>query len=123
VEVIKEFGDESFIQVGLAGEQQLVSDHRTNLKMAEVADLVRETNVWVGCDSFLQHLARHVGKPGVVVWSVSDPKIFGYEENKNLLVSRVNLRRGQFDMWEAESYRPDAFVEAPVVCAAILEML
>jgi ADP-heptose:LPS heptosyltransferase len=121
--VVQNFGDENFIQIGLQGEDRLVSDHRTNLKMIEISKLIDECNIWIGCDSFLQHLARHHSKPGIVVWSKSDPTIFGYPENVNLLADRKYLRKNQFDMWEAETFTPEAFVPPYDVISAIRSMV
>lgn len=121
--VINNFGPENFIQIGLHGEQQLVPDFRTNLKMSEVKHLLAECDLWIGCDSFLQHLAHHLSIPGIVLWSKSDPSIFGYQENKNLLKDRKYLRHNQFDMWEAETFTPDAFVPPYEVITAIRSLL
>ena len=70
-------------------------------------------------DSFLPHLAQQVEKPGVVIWSVSDPEIFGYKNNLNILKDRKYLRGNQFDIWEAGSYNPEAFLKAEEVYSVI----
>ena len=107
------------LQIGVAGEPQLVGDYRQGLPLGSIADLVRQCDTWISSDSFLPHLAHHVGKPGVVVWSRSDPNVFGYPENHNLLKDRKYLRKNTFGMWEEESYMEDAFVDPAVVAAAV----
>jgi ADP-heptose:LPS heptosyltransferase len=77
--------DEPIVQVGIDGEEQLVENFQKNLKIDELRGLIRRCRTWVGCDSFFQHLAWDEGKPGIVLWSVSDPLIFGHPENVNLL--------------------------------------
>lgn len=103
------------IQLGLEGEEQVALDFRQRLPLARLKELLIECQTWVSVDSFLPHLAHHVGKPGVVIFSRSDPNIFGYEENTNILKSREFLRKDQFAMWEADTHIPDAFPDPEIV--------
>lgn len=107
--------DEPVVQVGIEGEEQLVPDFRKNLALTELKELIHECRIWIGCDSFFQHLAWSEGKPGIVLWSVSDPLIFGHPENINLLKDRNNLAKNQFLWWDSTKYNPDAFVSPEVV--------
>lgn len=106
---------EPIIQIGVAGEKQLVADFRTNLPFTELTRLVQECRTWCAVDSFLQHLAWDLGKPGVVIFSQSDPKIFGHPENTNLLKDRKYLRPNQFWLWTQTAYDIDAYVSPEVV--------
>ena len=106
---------EEIIQVGVEGEEQLVPDFRKNLALTELKELIHECRIWVGCDSFFQHLAWSEGKPGIVLWSVSDPLIFGHTENTNLLKDRAYLAQNQFLWWDFIEHNPDAFVSPEVV--------
>lgn len=112
---------EKIIQVGIKGEKILVRDFRANLSIRELEDLLRGCKFWVAIDSFLPHLAHHVGKPGVILWGQSDPNIYGYAENLNLLKDRKYLRKDQFGVWEGHPYEEDAFVKADDVFALIGE--
>ena len=103
--------DEPIIQIGVEGEEQLVPDFRKNLTMLELRQLVKDCRTWIGVDSFFQHLAWSEGKPGIVLWSVSDPLIFGHAENINLLKDRSTLAPNQFLWWDFTEYNPDAFTE------------
>jgi hypothetical protein len=40
--------------------------------------------------------------PGCVIWGVSDPNIFGYFYNKNILKNKSYLRNDQFGVWKNE---------------------
>lgn len=102
--------DEPIVQVGIEGEAQLVDDFRTNLSLIQLRQLIKECRIWIGVDSFFQHLAWSEGKPGIVLWSVSDPEIFGHPENWNLLKSRDNLAKNQFLWWDFTAHNPDYFV-------------
>jgi ADP-heptose:LPS heptosyltransferase len=103
--------DEPIVQVGVAGEEQLVDDFRQNLSIKELEALIAECRTWIAVDSFFQHLAWRAGKKGIVLWSVSDPNIFGHPENINLLVDRVNLASNQFLWWDLTEYDENKFVK------------
>lgn len=104
--------DEPVIQVGIAGEQPLTTDFRTNLPLTDLKQLIKDCRIWISCDSFFQHLAWAEGKPGIVLWSVSDPNIYGHPENINLLKGREYLAPNQFLWWENHAHNPDAFLSA-----------
>jgi len=111
--------DEPIVQIGIDGEEQLVDDFRKNLSIDELKKLLKECRIWIGCDSFFQHLAWSEGKPGIVIWSVSDPLIFGHPENINLLKDRSYLAANQFLWWESTEFDADRFVTAEQVFQAI----
>lgn len=115
--------DEPIIQVGIEGEEQLVEDFRKNLKITELRNLIRQCRTWIGCDSFFQHLAWDEKKPGIVLWSVSDPLIFGHPENINLLKDRSYLAPNQFLWWEMVEHKLERFVEPEVVLEHLLEVV
>lgn len=78
----------------------------------DIIDLVNWCDIWVSIDSFLPHFVRyHKLKRGVVLWGKSDPGIFGYKENINLLKDRKYLRAEQFKWWIDEPLDPKAFVD------------
>jgi len=102
--------DEPIVQVGVEGENQLVPDFRKNLAIPQLRQLIKDCRIWIGVDSFFQHLAWSEGKPGIVLWSVSDPLIFGHTENHNLLKSRDNLAKNQFLWWDFIEYDKEKFI-------------
>ena len=102
--------NEPIVQVGVEGEEQLVPDFKKNLSIPELSSLILECRTWIGVDSFFQHLCWDLGKPGIVLWGQSDPKIYGHPENTNLLKGEEYLLSNQFLMWEMIKYREDCFV-------------
>jgi ADP-heptose:LPS heptosyltransferase len=106
---------EPIIQVGIEGEEQLVPDFRKNLSLSELRKLIQECKTWISCDSFIQHLGWDEGKRGIVLWSVSDPLIFGHKENINLLRDRKDLVENQFLWWDATEFDEKKFVKPEVV--------
>ena len=99
------------VQVGVDDEEQLVDDFRKNLPIAELRNLLAECRTWVSCDSFFQHLAWDQKNKGIVLWSVSDPLIFGHPENVNLLKDRSYLAQNQFLWWEFVDFKEESFVK------------
>lgn len=102
---------EPIVQIGIEGEEQLVDDFKKNLPIKDLCKLLKECRTWIGVDSFFQHLAWSKNKKGIVLWSVSDPLIFGHPENINLLKSRDYLAKNQFLWWDFTEYNGDAFVK------------
>jgi ADP-heptose:LPS heptosyltransferase len=117
-EVLKEI-KEPVIQIGVAGEKQLCEDFRKNLSFDELRLLLKECRTWISCDSFFQHFAWKEGKRGIVIFSRSDPLIFGHPENVNLLKSRDLLTPYQFITWEEQEYVKEAFIEPSEVIKAL----
>jgi ADP-heptose:LPS heptosyltransferase len=110
------------IQIGTEEENRIpgVISFFKDLSLEVLKHLLSECEFWIAVDSFLPHLAHIVGKPGVVIWSVSDPNIFGYPENLNLIKSREYLRPNQYGIWEESSYNPNAFLSAEEIYNAII---
>jgi hypothetical protein len=71
----------------------------------------------------LQHLGWDEGKKGIVLWSVSNPKIFGHPENINLVKDPKYQVPNQFGWWEFVDHNPEAFVEPQVVVDAVKQLL
>lgn len=111
----------SLMQLGVEGEQQLVTDFRKNLNYSVLCDLIRQCDLWIGVDSYGQHLGWSVGKRGIALFGQSDPLIFGHAENVNLLKDRKYLREKQFWLWEQCESNDEAFVSPEVVIDTLKE--
>jgi len=111
--------DDQIVQVGIDGEEQLVDDFRKNLSLTELGNLVDQCTIWISCDSFFQHFAWNRKKYGIVLWSVSDPNIFGHPENINLLKDRKYLVQNQFLWWEHTDHDANKFVKPEVVIESL----
>lgn len=115
--------DQPIIQIGLEGEKQLVEDFRKNLSLPELAVLVEECDTWIGVDSFFQHFCWDLNKPGIVIFSQSDPLIFGHKEHINLLKDRKYLRQNQFWLWTQTNYDINAYVSPEEVLKSLETLL
>ena len=91
-------------------------------KLHEVEDLLKAHDLFMSVDNFLPHLAHVMKKRGIVLWGKSDPAIFGYPENVNLLKDPKFLRKRQFDIWEAEEFDASVFVDPEIVMKAVEEI-
>jgi ADP-heptose:LPS heptosyltransferase len=113
-------------QIGSSKDKQLpfVDSFLVNEKYLNIKNLIKEHDTWISVDSFIQHLNHYYDKkPGIVIWSQSDPKIFGYDENVNILKHRKYLREKQFWLWEQCQYNKEAYVNPTVVRTALLKLL
>lgn len=106
---------ENIVQIGSKGEEQITDDFRIDKTLKEIKNLIMECKYWISVDNFLPHLAHHVRKPGVVIWSLSDPAIFGYSENLNILKDKKYLRKDQFNIWDDVEDNENAFVKPSVI--------
>lgn len=106
------------VQIGVPGEEQLVPDFRT-LPFPALKDLVLKMDFFISGDNFFPHFCHYYGKKGIVVFSKSDPNIFGYPENVNLLKDRSFLRPDQFGIWEQCPYDLNAFISPEKVAESI----
>lgn len=112
------------IQVGATGDELLRNIDGTlfNKDFVELCKEIRECDVWASVDTFFHHVATYVEKPGVVVWSQSDPKHFGDPMHTNLYKDRKYFRLQQFQYWDMTNYEEEAFVSPDVVAGAILKL-
>lgn len=107
-------------QVGVGKEVRLdVDEHCFNLRLADLQK--KECDIWLAVDNFFPHMVNCCGfrGQGIVLWGKSDPLIFGYVSNVNLLVSRERLRRYQFESWHGVKRDDGDFVKPEVVMEAI----
>jgi len=114
-ELIELLKGHEIIQVGVNGEQRLVQDTRFNWPLNDLKNLISECDFWISVDNFFPHLAYHVNKRGVVLWGPSDPQLFGYPTNVNILKDKSYLRPDQYGIWESIEFDPNRFVKAEEV--------
>lgn len=91
--------------------------------MDELEALVKGARFFVSVDTFLQHFASLHGLRGVVVWSQSDPAIFGYSDNINVYRSKEYFRQYQFQTWSQTTYMEEAFPLTADVILAVQKFL
>lgn len=122
VSLLKADGHE-IIQIGIEGEERLTDDCRFGLPVPQLVELIKEMDLFISVDNFFPHMCHHYyekyGKIGIVIFSQSDPSIFGYTENINTLKDKKYLRKNQFWLWEQAEYNEDAFVHPEEVMKAI----
>lgn len=110
------------IQVGAPGETPLTRDTRFGLTSQELIELVRATAFFISVENFFPHMVHYNfrgQKAGIVLYGKSDPEIFGYPENINLLKDKKYLRWDQFGPWENTDYVEEAFISPQEVLSAV----
>ena len=91
--------------------------------LREIEQLLRECDVFICVDTYLQHMAHYLGIRGIVLFALSDPEYFGYHENVNLFADRKYFREFQFQPWEMAVPCADAFVKPNDVLVALTEFM
>jgi len=104
----------------LAKEHQFI-EINSKLNTKQLIELVNSVDCVISIDSFLPHFIKyHNLKPRVIVlWGQSDPLIFGYPDNINLLKDRKYLRPDQFGWWEDLNANNEAFVSPETLLGAL----
>lgn len=82
-----------------------------NLPLNQIPGKLNNYDIWISVDNFFAHMAHYYKKYGYVIWGKSDPLIFGYLENVNILKDRKCLRTNQFWFWFDEPYDESVFLE------------
>lgn len=112
------------IQVGTPTETPIAREFRPGLSFGELKDLLAECDTFLCVDTWLQHAAAlwEPGKQGVVVWSKSNPLIFGYQHNYNIFKMSSTFRERQFANWHEETFDAEAFPSVTNVLNAVWEI-
>lgn len=115
-EIIKQLKKMNYfiIQIGINEEERLRNIHlfKTNLDFnTELKKLLDDCFCWFSVDNFFHHFATYYKKPGIVIFTVSDPKLFGHSQNINLHNGENHFRKNQFGLWSQSEYDKKAFID------------
>lgn len=98
-------------QIGRKGEEKLAEQAKADLSYADLKEFCSDMDKFISVDNFFPHFCNHYNlKSGVVIFSKSDPAIFGYPQNINVLRNRKYLRPDQFGLWDSCDYDKESFV-------------
>jgi len=99
------------IQIGNSGEDKIdgCADYKFNLSFDQLKDITLAAETFISVDNFYPHFCNTIGKYGFVIWGKSDPNIFGYEKNINIIKDRKFLRPDQFNTWEDVIFNANVF--------------
>jgi len=114
------------IQVGIQKEKDIGAIVRWNDLSAEgLVKTAREIDSYISVDNFFPHLMQYYApeKRGIVIFSQSNPLIFGYPTNKNLLKDKKYLKNDQFSFWDSTVSIKAAFVSPEIVVTSLKEIL
>jgi len=124
--VVKELKNMGYyiIQVGTKGEEKIdgVDCVKYDLDFnTELKKLLDECYTWFSVDTFFQHFATYNNKPGIVIFTITDPEIFGHKKNLNLYKDKKYFLENQFIFWEEKFYNSKSFIEPEEVISKFCE--
>jgi hypothetical protein len=123
----KQFEGHKIYQIGRSGERRLagIKDYWFDLPFVELQKKIRDCWFWISGDNFVQHMvyAMPESVKGVVLWGVSDPNLFGYDHNLNILKSTFYLRKHQFMWWNDVKRIDESFEEPQKVMEKIIKFV
>lgn len=105
------------IQLGVGDENKFdnVDKYEFNKSLKYISKLLKDSYLWISVDNFLHHLAWYDNIPGIVIWGMSDPLMFGHEMHTNLLKDRKYLREDQHRAWHYAKTNIECWIEPEVV--------
>ena len=113
IDLIKLNYDYLIIQIGKDTENKIegVDAFLKNLSFKELEKLLNECKTWISIDSFFPHFVNcyNKNKSGIVLFGPSDPKIYGYTYNVNILKDTKYLRKNMYEVWENTEYNKESF--------------
>jgi len=111
------------IQVGVSGEKPInsVDEFKVGLSFKELLSTLKGCVTYISVDNFFHHFAHYYGITGIVIFGKSDPDLFGYKDNRNLLKDKKYLRPDQYRMWTQTDYNEDVFVNPSIVLSEVIK--
>ena len=97
------------IQVGLGSEKRLTGcEYRFDMPLMDLEKLLKDTGYFLAVDNFLHHAAHSLGISGIVLFGPSDPEVFGYKDQVNIIKDRSLIRTDQFGFYHLDYVWPNA---------------
>lgn len=123
-ELVELLKDHQIIQIGVEGEEKLVESCYFGLHSRDLIALCRGADTFISVENFFPHFMNYnfPEKSGIVLFGKSDPDIFGYPQNINLLRDRKYLRWDQFGPWEMTDFVEEAFVKPEIVMKGVAKL-
>lgn len=117
--LIKELKNKGWyiIQIGIDGEEKFeeVDEYQFNLNFQELKQLTLFSDTFISVDNFYPHFCNLINKSGIVIFSQSNPDIFGHKLHINLLKDIKYLKNNQFSTWEETQFNIEAFIPPEII--------
>jgi len=115
-------------QLGSPKDKKLnkINNYYFDVNLQDIKNLINEHDLWISVDSFLPHYCNCYNlKNGFVIYTVSDPLIFGYKNNINLIKDRKYIRDRKiiFIYYKKEDFNKNAFIDYNMIFEKIKEKL
>jgi ADP-heptose:LPS heptosyltransferase len=104
-------------------EEFCTTVHRNTPLSKLHAKISKEYLTFISVDSFYQHMNDcHSKQKGVVIFTVSDPEIYGHPYNENILKSKSYLRRNQYLIYGQGDLNTKAYPTLDKVAKAVIRV-
>lgn len=105
-----------------SNEQDVGANYKLIGTLEEIEKILPTLDCFISTDTFIQHLvvAKCIDIKGVVIWSKSDPNIFGYPERFVNLYKPEYFRHNQYDVWLGEQRDLNSFPSVQEVVKAVI---
>lgn len=110
------------VQIGEIKEKELnCNELILGASFEELVKLTEGKN-WLSVDSFLPHLINSTHKTsGVVIFGISDPEIFGYGYNMNVIKGHQFIKKNKFEFYSEKDVNLDAWLKPNILSKIILK--
>jgi len=113
-----------FIEVLVEGQTPTKGASAIYGTRKEILQELRNADLFISIDSWLQHLASmQTDKLGLVIFSRSNPAIFGYPKFNNVFKDSKYFKSNPYDTWLPSDVIMESFVSVERVQECFLECL
>lgn len=112
-------------QFGVPGDENLLCDKTVfTTNPLDVEKALGDYDLFIATDTWIQHMANYIDckTPGIVLWSLSDPAIFGYKWFVNLAKPEY-FRKDQHAVWIGVEPVNDAFADFKTVLDTVKRIM
>lgn len=137
--IVKIFKDKNFniFQIGQGSEYKIknVDTYIFDKNFWDLKNIINNDNILISVDNFFPHFVNYINfinsKKNLtkmnVIWSKSNPNIYGYKYNNNIFKNEKYFRSlnqgvdNQFSIWEYCEYDENSFLDEETIVNKILE--
>jgi len=113
-----------FIEILIPGQVPVEGATPFTGTRREIINLLNECSLFISIDSWLQHLAKwNTDADGVVIFSRSNPALFGYKEFENVFKSNKYFKASPYEAWGPMDILADAFPTVEQVQNSFVKLL
>jgi len=114
----------NFVEVLIEGQNPTKGAAAMYGTRKEILQELKDSDMFISIDSWLQHLASmQTDKLGLVIFSRSNPAIFGYPKFANVFENTKYFKSNPYEAWSPVDIMTEAFPSIEIVQKTFLELL